>query len=158
MIKHIQLTKGNQCAVNTQDFDLNEFKWSSQLNGGNNYAIRNGSIQMHRIIMSRILDRELLPSERVDHKDGNGLNNRRNNLRLATHTQNMQNRKKHKNNTTGYKGVFKNGKKYIARIRVNGKLLSCGTYETPELAARAYDNAALIHFGEFARLNFLQNS
>lgn len=91
----------------------------------------------------------------VDHIDGDTMNNTRSNLRIATHQQNMANSKKRIGNT-GYKGVQKrcDGKKWVARIQVNRKGIHLGSFTTPEDAARAYDDAAVIHFGEFARLNF----
>ena len=100
------------------------------------------TILMHRLILG-------FPPG-VDHKDGNQLNNTRNNLRLATGTQNMGNRRMNRNNKTGYRGVqvFRDryrvflGKKYI------------GVFMNKDRAAKAYDKAALDYFGEFARLNF----
>ena len=90
----------------------------------------------------------------VDHRDGNRLNNSRANLRVCEHYENLRNRGKQKNNTTGFCGVYKNRDRYQAQIKMNGKCLYFGTYPTPEEAARAYDEAALKLHGEFARLNF----
>ena len=96
----------------------------------------------------------------VDHINRNGLDNRRSNLRLCTHKENMQNRRANSKNSTGYKGVrlTKSGKKYIARVcqKLDGKTVEhyLGTYDTPEEAARAYDAKAIELFGEYASLNF----
>ncbi len=99
----------------------------------------------------------LLPDATIaDHIDGDGLNNRRSNLRPASEAQNAAHARKGKNNTSGFKGVDQNGGRssWRARILVNGKSLYLGRFSTKEEAARAYDAAALVHFGEFAILNF----
>jgi hypothetical protein len=89
----------------------------------------------------------------VDHRDGNGLNNKWQNLRLATTSQNQANKKLGRNNTSGYKGVcwHKGGQRWAAMIEIGGRQKWLGTYETPELAHIAYVAAAKKHFGEFAR-------
>ena len=94
------------------------------------------------------------PDVFIDHIDGNPSNTRFANLRLATNTQNLRNAKTPRRNTSGYKGVsfHKSRKVWQANIRVNGELLHLGRFKTPEEAKAAYDNAALKHFGEFARL------
>lgn len=96
------------------------------------------------------------PAHEVDHKDGDPGNNRITNLRAATHAQNLKNQRKPKNNTSGYKGVRRstNGKRWWARLKVDYKEIYIGAYDTAEEAARAYDEAAVKHYGEFARTNF----
>ena len=88
----------------------------------------------------------------VDHKDCNGLNNRIDNLRLATHAQNCMNRRTRKDNTSGLKGVSWNGFTWSAQIRVNGKNKVLGRYRSKGMAAVAYAKAALQLHGQFARL------
>lgn len=92
----------------------------------------------------------------VDHIDGNGLNNRRSNLRLCTPMQNQQNSAARKGKTSIYKGVTrpKRARGWRAQIRVNRQLILLGTFAQEEDAARAYDDAARRHFGPFARTNF----
>ena len=92
----------------------------------------------------------------VDHINGNTLDNRRSNLRIASVLENSQNTRIRSDNNTGYKGVgyVPASGKYRAYIGVNSKFISLGTYETPEEAARAYDEAARFYFGEFACVNF----
>ena len=142
--------------VDPVDADLISFKWYVNRNGRTSYAQRRSHKQtyyMHRIIMSRVLGRDLERQECVDHIDGDGLNNRRSNLRLATYGENQHNQRRNKANTSGYKGVHWNKlkKKWQARIQVNGKRISLGHFDSAEEAHQAYRTAAVEHFGEFAR-------
>lgn len=107
----------------------------------------------HRLVATTFIPNpENLPQ--VDHIDGNGLNNHISNLRWCSVSQNEQNRAMQCNNTTGFKGVHKNHKRWQARISLNTKTMCLGTFDTPEEAARAYDAKATEIFGEFAKLNF----
>lgn len=92
----------------------------------------------------------------VDHINGDTLDNRLCNLRIATSTQNNANSTRRKDNTSGFKGVYfhKQRKKWCARVHVNHKTISLGMFLDVQDAARAYDVAAKKHFGEFARTNF----
>jgi hypothetical protein len=92
----------------------------------------------------------------VDHINGNPLDNRKCNLRVCTHQENMWNRKTPKTNTTGYKGVCKPKRygRYVAGIRVDGRQKHLGCFDTALEAAMAYDSAARFYRGEFARINF----
>lgn len=108
---------------------------------------------LHRLIMG-------LPTKEVDHINGNRLDNRRCNLRLASRSENASNRgPQRKKNQHPYKGIkFHNRpaltKKWQAAIKVNGVTFSGKYYATPIEAARAYDELAIKHHGQFARLNF----
>ena len=87
----------------------------------------------------------------VDHKDGNSLNDRWRNLRLATHSQNICNARRRSDNSLGFKGVTRHRNKFRAYISRNGQQIVLGSFDTPELAHRAYKWAARRHYGEFAR-------
>jgi hypothetical protein len=156
-MKEITLTQGKVALVDDEDFEeLIKFKWCVYKNRSTDYAshrYKNRSISMHRTILKANL------GEFVDHKDGNGLNNQKSNLRICTMNGNMQNRKRYKNNTTGFKGVYfnKDRKKYRAQIRVDGKRICIGGFKTPIEAAQAYDSAAIKLHGEFAVTNFNKN-
>jgi len=123
------------------------FKWCAHESRGKWYARRRQGgreIKLHRFLMDAPSGVE------VDHIDGDGLNNRRSNLRLSSHAQNSANQRRPKNNTSGYKGVGRLEGRWYACI--GGTYL--GWYDLPEVAARAYDTAARERFGEFAALNF----
>jgi len=90
---------------------------------------------------------------KVDHQNRNGLDNQRHNLREATHAQNMQNKLPEKRNTSGYKGVWPHNGHWRSGIKVNGQRIHLGVFTDPIEAARAYDEAAIEHFGEFACTN-----
>src|SRR2546425_1516194 len=96
------------------------------------------------------------PAVQVDHEDRDGLNNRRYNLRVATHDDNQRNRscQKRNNRTSQYKGVCLEKGKWRVRIRVNGKNIEIGRFDSELQAALAYDKAAREHYGEFACCNF----
>ena len=158
-MKEIPLTQGKVALVDDDDFEwLSQFKWYAVKFGRTFYAVRqaprvNGkqrTIWMHREVLG------LKPGDpRVDHRDGDGLNNQRMNLREATHRQNMMN-SRGRSGSSRFKGVDwdKRAKKWRARISVNGKKKHLGYFIDEEEAARAYDEKAKKIFGEFARVNF----
>lgn len=146
--KLIPLTQGKFAKVDNEDFDrLKDINWSYS----DGYAINHKLGSMHRYIMNA-------PSNMlVDHKKlENTLDNRKENLRLATKSQNASNIKSHVDSTSQYKGVSwrKDTEKWNASITKDGVYYSLGCYSTEEEAALAYDKKALELFGEFARLNF----
>lgn len=140
--------------VDDDDYNnLIRWKWAALLcdNRRRWYAIRTDGtgILMHRYLLG-ITD----PAIEVDHRNGNGLDNQRSNIRKCTHTQNMQNRPgwSKRSKFKGVQPAVSPGR-WIMQIRVNGrKITSRHGYE--EEAARRYDELAQLYFGEFARLNF----
>jgi len=93
---------------------------------------------------------------RTDHINGDGLDNRRSNLREVTHKQNLANQRLSSANKSGYRGVswFPRDSKWTAHIKVNGRAKNLGYFTDPADAARAYDRAAIAAWGPHARLNF----
>ncbi len=150
-MKKIPLTRGKVALVDDDDFDwISQLEWSAvRVSSGTGeiwYATkRGGKGFMHSVISG---------FRKCDHKDGNGLNNQRDNLRPCTSSQNAANSFQRKPNISGFKGVSRNHYKWKARLMLNRKEIFLGDFDTPELAARAYDAGAIKHFGEFARTNF----
>lgn len=154
-MKEITLTRGKVTLVDDEDYDqLRALKWHAI--GSDKYGwyaaciIHGSTVEMHRFILGRPAGME------VDHVDRNGLNNTRNNLRLATHAENMRNRCIARNNTSGFKGVHWNRKdsRRVAQMKFNGQYIYLSYYCNAIDAARAYDSKASELYGEFARLNF----
>lgn len=159
-MKSIELSSDKFAVVDDCDFDkVSQFKWFAfkTKKGHTFYAARTvefpdgrkTSQLMHRFILG-LTD----PKKRTDHRDHDGLNNTRVNLRVCTHQQNQCNVLKRNRE---FKGVTleKRTGKYFARVMVNREVKHLGTFARPEDAARAYNAAALKHFGEFACLNTL---
>lgn len=124
--------------------------------GDNRYVMK---INYKRYYSSRIIflwHHGYMPNV-VDHKDRDKMNDRIENLRAATHTQNMQNRTSSKRSTSKHLGVCfgTDCKKWISIISIKGKQIHLGYFDTENKAAIAYNNAALIHHGEFANLNII---
>ena len=151
--------KDQTCLIDDEDTDLLENRWRLQRSKNSNvyyvmrsiYSPKRATLALHRLILQRVLNRDLVKGEEVDHKNRIGTDNRRENLRLASSSQNGANKILKKDNTSGYKGVFKHRNKWQAQIRVNGKDKYLGLHETPELAHAAYIEEAVKQFGEFAR-------
>jgi len=109
-------------------------------------------IRLHHIILPPT-DNKI-----IDHINRNKLDNRRENLRLATYSQNGMNRGVNVGSTTGFKGAIKESGKYVSKIKIDGRSVYIGTFNTPEDAAKAYNVMAEAHFGEFAHLNDIDHS
>jgi hypothetical protein len=162
IVKTIQLTRGQVAVVDDEDWPLlSSFKWQAHRGPHDStwYAVRASrvggkktKVRMHRIIL------EADASLQVDHRNGDGLDNRRSNLRISTPSQNQQHRIRptRPQKSSQWKGVYwcSQWKRWRARILVAGERLHLGTYRVEVDAARAYDRAALEHFGAFAAPNF----
>lgn len=163
-MKEIALNRGHVALVDDSDYDeLAKHRWTADRNKGTWYAccwISGHKRSMHRELMGLPVGSPAI----VDHVNGNGLDNQRGNLRIATRIQNNQNAGRSPNQKRGgFKGVSwsKANKKWGAYIRIPnptgtgaGRLKHLGYFTEAESAARRYDAAALEHFGPFAALNF----
>lgn len=159
-MKKIPLSRGLFAIVDDEDFDrLSAIKWHARpiqksvsgfyaVNGrGGAKPTRHGCRYMHREVLNAPLGLH------VDHINGDGLDNRRCNLRLATASENCVNRVAH--NPTGFRGVRKSGKnRWSALIQWQGRQRNLGSFSCSEEAAAAYDRAAVSLHGAFAILNF----
>lgn len=150
----LELTQGYVTVLDKEDLHLvSNHKWSlHNASDKNLYAISGEDGKnnlMHRVILG-ITD----PNIKIDHRDGDGLNNRRMNLRICTMSQNQWNVGIRQDNTSGFKGVskHKSSGKWRARITAHNKVHYLGHYKTPEEAYAAYCSAALELHGEFARV------
>lgn len=131
-----------------------ERKCSEHFRADYRYVSINGTqYYEHRLIWMIANRQHIPPGMDVDHINRDKLDNRPENLRLATTAQNRANIGKQRNNSTGYKGVFLDKGKFRAKIKSNGTQRFLGSYGTAEAAAAAYDNAALAAFGEYAMTN-----
>lgn len=157
-MKQIELGKGYFALVDDEDFvRLCEKTWWPFVVKYKGdcwvYAATNigtgSNLLMHRFILG-VTD----PDIHVDHINGNRVDNRRCNVRLCEHGENMMNRRRPRNNKSGFKGVEKRGNGWRAKITVRNHVIHIGQFVSGEEAAKAYDEAALKYHGEFARLNF----
>lgn len=161
-MKEIELTQNYKAIVDDEDFDyLNQFHWNVRIVSGTQYAKRNINIgqkqttsNMHREIM------KCPKNMMVDHINGNGLDNRKENLRICTRSENLMNSNKPKDaKSSKYKGVnyqkLTPGHKKVwrAEIRLNKKSIFLGCFELEKDAAKTYNEAAIKYFGQFAKLN-----
>lgn len=157
--RYIPLTRGQIAIVDAEDFNwLSQWNWWANKTHSGTYTptrhseTKNGkrlSVSMARTILG-------MTKRWIDHRNGDPLDNRKENLRKCTQPQNAKNRKLDHDSSSGYKGVswHKHRKLWNARITINRKTLSLGYFPSIEKAAQVYDQAAQKYHGEFAHLNF----
>lgn len=154
-MKTIELTQGFCTIVDDANYELlSKYKWRYHTNSRTSYAItgqyKDGTyLFMHHLILPPVTGLV------VDHINRNGLDNRRENLRYATKSQNLQNRGKTKKNTSGYKGVSWNIgiNKWHVFVKTHGTRVNVGYYKHLKEAVIAYNQAAKKYYGEFAYQN-----
>lgn len=154
-MKTILLNNGTSFLIDDEDYELvSSHKWYLHV-AGYVYRIKKcedgkrRNLYLHRLLLNLVRGDGRL----VDHINGNKLDNRRCNIRACTKAENGWNRGKTKNNTSGYKGVFRDTRsgKWLASVFVNGRRNSLGLFTTPEEAHLAYRSAVEELHGEFAR-------
>jgi hypothetical protein len=162
-ISLLALSQGRYAIVDTMDYKwLNQWKWYAHWGGYGVWYVmrqkdmgegRQTSLSLHRVILNAHA------GVYVDHRNRDGLDNRRCNLRIATSSQNKANRVKAKRNTSGYKGVtwHRSSRKWQAQINHGCQKIYMGQYDDPLVAAKKYDEKAKEMFGEFALTNFQEN-
>lgn len=146
----VELTRGFEAIIDAGDVPIVQgHKWAVLTTPtGHVYAARTASkktVLMHRILLNA--PRGL----QVDHVDGNGLNNRRGNIRLATPALNQANKAVDPRNKLGIKGVSKKNNRFSATITPNGKKIHLGRYDTTAEAAAAYRGAAAALWGNYRK-------
>jgi hypothetical protein len=152
--KLIPLTQAKFAIVDAEDLPkLSRYNWCVVKTDNTCYAVRNRKRKqtfMHRLITSAP------PHLVVDHINHNGLDNRKDNLRLCTRAQNALNQRPRKGTSSKYKGVYwhERDKRFYAQISHKGKRFHLGSFKSETQAAKAYDKKAKELFGEFAHLNF----
>lgn len=138
--------------VDAEDHDLvSQYRWSAWAIGRTMYVA--ADVEGKRTYMHRLLAG--VDGREVDHRNGNGLDNRRSNLRATTHRLNLANQQPQLGRSSRFKGVSfdRERDRWAAYIKVDGRKRSLGRFLNEEAAARAYDAAASEAWGEFARLN-----
>jgi hypothetical protein len=150
-VRRVPLGNGLFAVVDAEDYEeVSKYKWRASHHGRTIYAtcVRRGRVvYMHRMLM------HARKGQLVDHADGNGLNNRRCNLRLCNHQQNRANVGP-RGGASRYVGVYRCKGRWAARIVYRGKTYQIGTFDTEIEAAKARDRKAYEFFGEYAYLNF----
>lgn len=155
-MKTIELTKGKRAIVDDADYErLSQYSWFFNPTG-TGYAQRSArksetgprTVLLHRVVMNAS------PGYQIDHINRNTLDNRKENLRLCTQAQNMSNSTNGRLSSSGFRGVSYDSRKTKNPWRATVGKRHVGMYKTAEEAARAYDEAAIKHYGEFANTNF----
>lgn len=158
MTSSIRVTRGNaHTYLDDADYErAKDFHWYKTQNGYVAGSVVEQGVRRRVYLHRWLLDAQ--PGQIVDHIDGNPLNNRRANLRLATRSQNQANRRRNATSRSRYKGVtwHKGRGRWMARIQVDGRRMHLGYFTTPLEAAYMYDAFAQSRFGEYARVNIPQ--
>lgn len=156
----LELTQGLSCLIDAEDWDLvRNRRWYAVRKNRVSYVNSpvwdpdtkaSGTLLLHRLIVGSY---EMIDGKQIDHIDHNGLNNKRNNLRACSRSENQRNRGLTKDRR--YKGIVyrKRERFFEAKIRYNGEVIQLGYYPTPEIAAAVYNDKAMELFGEYAYLN-----
>lgn len=150
----IQLTQNKVTIIDNDDYErVSKYNWCAHKEGRGYFYAKNSRFRLHRFILGAND-----PNIFVDHINGNTLDNRKCNLRLATRSENNRNVVSKRRKYKGVQSVNRKKNPYRAHIRVNYKYISLGSFKTAEEAALAYNKAAIVYFGDFARLNIIKST
>ena len=159
MTKEIPLTQGQVATVDDWWFDeLSQHKWQAHYDPKMRsfYAVRTSYVDGKKRVVMHSVIAKTPKGMLTDHINHDTLDNREENLRVCTCSQNQMNSKMRENNTSGYRGAYKKKNRYYALIQIKKQSIYLGSYSTMEDAARAYDAAAKRLHGEYAKLNFAE--
>lgn len=152
-MKEIRLSQNKISLIDDSDYEfISRYKWYAELRSNSWYArhdFPNKKVYLHVYLLGEDL------KHKIDHKDHDGLNNTRENLRICTNSQNGMNKRKSENCSSIYKGVCweKRRNKWIAFISPDSTFKFLGYFDDEIEAAKAYDEAAIKYFGDFSCLN-----
>lgn len=147
MVQKVYLSQGLFALVDDEDFKaVSQFKWCVSGKSKHKYAVSAAGL-LHRFVARPSADQD------VDHVNGDGLDNRRSNLRACSHSQNMMNQAKQRGKTSRFKGVHLSASGWKAWIHQGGMKVFLGSYDSEIAAAKSYDRAAKVFFGQFAKTN-----
>jgi hypothetical protein len=165
MTREIRLTQSKVAIVDAEDFEwLSKFKWHAHRRGRTWYARR--TIESGGSCKTKFMHREILEHHgydlaigEVDHINGDGLDNRKSNLQTISHAENIRKSRIQINNKSGFRGVswHKRDRRWQAFIQIGKGRKYLGSFKTKIAAACAYNDAAKLYFGRFARLNLPEN-
>lgn len=149
-MKTISLTRGKTTKIDDDDFELvSKYTWHCTEHGYASTRRKDNRkfLYLHRFIM------KARKGEEVDHRNGDRLDNRKSNLRICDRTSNSRNTSAHRDNKTGYKGVYfdKRTMRFCARIMVSGKTFFLGRHDSAKKAHEAYKKAAVLYHKNFAK-------
>jgi hypothetical protein len=158
-MKQIPLTQGKIALVDDEDYEwLSQWSWFASRSRGAIWYAKRGVKRADGSWTTTYMHIEITGIKGTDHVNRDGLNNQRSNIRAATGTQQIANTGRRSDNTSGFRGVYRNngrwGKPWFAKLVEGGHQVHLGFFNDSEDAGRAYDAAAIKHFGEFACLNF----